>query len=814
VIDYQDLFEQLMLAETEQGVEDLLRKARYLTDDDSDVSDVWFPYGDTENNFATIGNQQSRATGALVEKIINSIDAMLMAACYQRKIDPKGPDAPHSMAEAAARFFRVRDGHLGRLAKEELRALAGEIHVVAVGDKKKPCYLIIDRGEGQTPAMFPDTFLSLTRTNKIEIPFVQGKFNAGGTGVLQFCGEKNYQLIVSRRHPGCPVDPEDQTRDLWGFTLVRRIPPTEVRRSSMYVYLAPGGQIPAFRADAIQVLPGESKRPNQPDAPYAVGLPYGTCIKLYEYEWSGSKSTATTEGRYELEQFLLACCLPFRITETREYRANTYHADITGGWIRATAEASESESRHLEEGFPAYGELNLGGIGRLPYQMAVYTKPVKKGHFPYGICFVINGQVHGRFSAEFVKSRLQFGYLTAEYGPLLVLIDCTAMNAKVREDFFMASRDRFRRNDAYREIERTVIEELRGHEGLQALNQQRRKAEVEQQQNKESPLEVFQQLLDADPTLAAVFSPGDRLSTTTGPSTSPTPFVGRKFPTFFRLKSPKEGGIKGCPLNRTCRVEFETDVMNDYFRRADCPGTVVIEPPNLLEGGSHLWNGRWAPRFRVPWDAEVGTLIPVTVSVSDVMHPTPFVCHFQLRADPEVLEDSPSGPPSRGTQRPSPNGRTSRPILAAPNYREVRKAEWENFHPAFTPYESIRVKSDGQGGYDYLVNLDSAFLLRELKQPKENGGQPVKLWFEWGLILAAMGMLNYDQRLERERAKKGEQDSEPTTGEEEEDRDLLEQINRACNGLAETIVPVTRLYRTLRENAEQGRETTEQSSES
>ncbi|GHO91553.1 hypothetical protein KSF_016010 [Reticulibacter mediterranei] len=794
--DYLDLFKQLMFAETEDGVEDILRECGYLTDN----LDVWLPFGGTENNFATIGNQQSDATGALVEKMINSIDAMLMAACYQRGIDPKGPEAPQSMAEATARFFRVRDGHLGRLSREELRALAEEIQIVAVGGKKNPCYLIVDKGEGQTPAMFPQTFLSLMRTNKIDIPFVQGKFNAGGTGVLQFCGQKNYQLIVSRRHPGCPTHQDDQTRDLWGFTLVRRLLPSGGRRSSMYVYLAPGGRVPSFRADTISVLPGKSAGINKPDASYVADLPYGTCIKLYNYRWRGS-GMATLDGRYDLEQFLLSCCLPFRITETREYRANYYSATVTGGWNRATAETDEGESRHLEDGFPAYGELNLGEIGVLPYQMAVFTKPIKKERFPHGICFVINGQVHGSFSPEFVKSRLKFDYLTDKYGALLVLVDCTAMNEKVREDFFMASRDRFRRNEVYREIEHTLIDELQNHPGLQTLNQQRRKAEVEQQQSEEGPAEVFQQLLKADPTLAAVFSPGDRLSTTTGPNPSPTPFVGRKFPNFFRLKSPKEGGTKGCPLNRTCRVEFETDVVNDYFKRADSPGNIVIDPPNLIEGGSHLWNGRFEAHFRVPWDAEVGTLIPVTVSVSDVMHPNPFVCHFQLRADPEVMEDQPSGSSSRSAQRPSPNGRTSRVVLSTPKFREVRKSEWEKYSPPFTPYESIRIKNDGQGGYDYLVNIDSAFLVRELKQPKENEGQPVKLWFIWGLILAAMGMLNHDQRLVRERAKLGKQDDDLTPS-EEGDRDLLEQVNLACNGLAETLIPVTRLYRNLRENSE------------
>ena len=40
-------------------------------------------------------------------------------------------------------------------------------------------------GEGQTPERMPDTFLSLTKSNKLRIPFVQGKFNMGGTGRLR-----------------------------------------------------------------------------------------------------------------------------------------------------------------------------------------------------------------------------------------------------------------------------------------------------------------------------------------------------------------------------------------------------------------------------------------------------------------------------------------------------------------------------------------------------------------------------------------------------------------------------------------------------
>jgi hypothetical protein len=721
-MNYAILFDQLKYAEDEDGVESILRDAGFLTDDPA----IWIPLGGIENNFAAIGNQQSDPTGAYVEKIINAIDAMLMAGSFAYGIDPESAQAPQSMTEAVDRFFGVKDGRLSNLTAREQQALADNIHVVAVGSKKEPSYLIIDRGEGQTPAKFPDTFLSLMRSNKIRIPFVQGKFNSGGTGVLQFCGEKNYQLIVSRRRPGCPVDPEDQTSDLWGFTIVRRLLPSGGRRSSMYVYLAPDGQVPFFKANAIRVLPGKSG-PNQPAPPYAIDLPYGTCIKLYNYRWR-AKSLATLEGRYELERFLQTSSLPFRLTETRDvFRGNYFSTTVTGGWTSATTETEDGESKKLEDGFPAYADLNLGGIGKLPYQIAVF-KPVKdEKRIPHGISFVVNGQVHGALPSDFVTRRLHFDYLVGKRGPLLVLVDCTAMNEHVREDFFMASRDRVRRNEVYALIEQKLAENLKDHPGLQELNQRRRQQELEQHLNEEAPLEVFQKLLNSDPTLSSLFGGGDRLVTQTGPGSAPS-FVGRKFPSFFRLKNPKEGQVKGCPIDRTCRVEFETDVVNDYFKRVDSPGELIIDPPNLLEH-SHLWNGRFETRFSVPWSAQIGDLVPVTVTVSDVTRSAaPFTCNFTLKVEPEAGEDSSSGPPGK-SQKPSPNGRQTRVTLAPPRPREVRKEEWEKHEPPFTKYDALRIKHDGQGGYDYFVNIDNAFLINELSRAKETDKPLIKFWF-------------------------------------------------------------------------------------
>src|SRR2546423_1407556 len=90
----------LMHADTEEEVITLLRKAGFWDD-----PKVWRLYSDYENNYNNIGNQQSRPDAALVEKIVNSVDARLMSECLVRGINPESSQAPQSIREAVARFF-------------------------------------------------------------------------------------------------------------------------------------------------------------------------------------------------------------------------------------------------------------------------------------------------------------------------------------------------------------------------------------------------------------------------------------------------------------------------------------------------------------------------------------------------------------------------------------------------------------------------------------------------------------------------------------------------------------------------------------
>jgi len=153
----------LISADTENDVIRLLCNARMW-----DEPAFWRNYGDYENNYNTIGNQQSSPDAALIEKVVNAIDARLMNECLVRGINPEGPTAPQSIQEAVAHFFdqgidSVRAGRIREWPMSKRTEVARNITVAATGAKAvsgRPCFTISDSGEGQTPATMPNTFLS------------------------------------------------------------------------------------------------------------------------------------------------------------------------------------------------------------------------------------------------------------------------------------------------------------------------------------------------------------------------------------------------------------------------------------------------------------------------------------------------------------------------------------------------------------------------------------------------------------------------------------------------------------------------------
>ena len=193
--ELKELCLSLLQADTEAEVIQILQSTGLWGD-----PTLWRYYGDREDNFSVIGNQQSRPEAALVEKVVNAVDAVLMNECWLTGISPENPGAPRSIHEAVALYFAGNAsrsetlGHIENWGDPRRTEVSRLITLVASGARAasdggaNPCFTISDAGEGQTPRSMPVTLLSLDKKNKLRIQFVQGKFNMGGTGVLQFCG--------------------------------------------------------------------------------------------------------------------------------------------------------------------------------------------------------------------------------------------------------------------------------------------------------------------------------------------------------------------------------------------------------------------------------------------------------------------------------------------------------------------------------------------------------------------------------------------------------------------------------------------------
>lgn len=737
----KELCHNLLVAETEEKVIEVLTEA-----DLWGQREVWRPYGDISNNRGVVGNQQSSPVAALVEKLVNSIDALLTSECRRKGIDPRSSQAPITMEEAIENLFEVKGGHIHSLDASARTVLAKKIQLIATGSKSEPNYLIIDDGEGQNPSEFPNTFLSLLRDNKTNIPFVQGKFNMGGTGVLQFTGKNSFQLILSRRQQD-----QDGADENWGFTIIRRIAPVPGQPHSLFVYLAPDSNILRFKSEYLMIYPG-----NYPSI-YSESMVAGTCIKLWNYKLPGRyKSIATLDLRYALERYLPDPALPVRIYERRTgYRAHSYDTTMSG-LFSVLADSPDQ----IEPGFDTGAPLDVPGVGQVSLRMVLLKEDVQEGRFPSGIFFNVNGQLHSELGKDFITRKTKLDYIADS---LIVLVDCTFLPAIVREDLFLTSRDRMRFCDEKVALEDSISEYLKDHQGLKDANARRRQTR-QSTVSEEETIKVLQSLVRLDPTLANLFGAGQKIKIPTGPLPDLEPYLGRKFPTYFHLaKEPKEGLVRRCPKNRSARIEFETDAENDYFSRSLDAGSIECKGIPIKKS-IHLWNGRVSVRFSIPSTCNVGDRFKVETFVIDVSRVQPFYSNFHIEIEPETIcQESIPVKPSRSG------------LIGVPKINEVYQNDWKKYN--FNEVSAVDIKHGQDDTLDVDINMDNIYLKNEIAKRRTLDPQLIRYWFKYGMFLLAMGML-YQQKYSQENSENKEEEID------------FSRISYASQGLAVTVIPV------------------------
>ena len=726
-MDNKILCLKLAYAESEKEVIKILKGTDYW-----DNKGAWTYYGGRENNFSTIGNQQSKADQALVEKLINSVDTTYLAESYKLKIDPESKDAPQSISDAMIKFFNIENGKLANLNALERTKLSENINLIATGSKTSPSYSIVDKGEGQLPEEMKNTLLSLDKSNKLRIPFVQGKFNMGGTGVFRFCGEKNLQLIISKRNPALL---NGQNKNEWGFTIVRRDDPRNNVRNSCYRYLAPNNSILKFQEDKLNLLPG--KYPNA----YTEPLPWGTFIKLYEYNIGPGLRTNILFDLYNRLSLLMPSLgLPIRLYERRSgYTGHTFETTLSGLTVRL----EEDKRENLEDGFPTSATITINGQNLKVLMFAFKRKQKEKYAKNEGVVFSINGQTHGFLTNSFfTRNSVQLGYIADS---VLVLIDCSEIAGRHREDLFMNSRDRLSEGKLKSSIESELADLLKNHKGLRELKERRRREDIEGKLEDSKPLaEVIENILKNSPTLSKLFIKGIRLPNPFNIKGSApiSQFEGKRFPYFFKLeKDFPHSDPKLCPINHKFRIKYKTDAVNDYLYRDNDPGKFSIKIGGIENQNFsiNLWNGTAALQVELPTGISVDDMLHFESEVIDVNKAEPLKDEFFVKIGKKTKYSGGGG----GIRRPptgDENGtEKSKDQLALPNIRLVKEEDWEKYN--FTKEHALKVIDSGEQGYDFYINIDNVHLLTEQKANTSIDHKLLSARYKYGMVLIGLAIL-------------------------------------------------------------------------
>lgn len=763
----------------------------------------WRPLDRRETNFNVTSNQASDGGKALTELMTNMVDAVLMKHAYQRGIDPKSPKAPQTMYEAVDKLIKpLHGGKLVNLDPNDpwLRDFASKNLVIGVtGAKNKkeglPCYTFADNGEGQRPEDFERTFLSLSEGNKKSIPFVQGKYNMGSSGVLGYCGRKWFKLIVSRRFDG---------ESPWGWTLMRRRPGDGMPIADYFVLT--NGSIPSFHADVLH--PFSKSDGNRYDG---LHLRTGTVVKLFDYQ-IGSKFLSFKGSREALNENLVETILPFRLLDFRQTPDKKRGGDRAEGidprpfygmeylLLRSHKEEERDESDGHEDDEVVAGEDRIF-VGKIedPEIGKIFISAIKlKRKLPdwlnktnNRVFHAVNGQV------QFKQTR---GYLTSCGFPALkdrvvLIIDASNLSFGAHNDVWKGDREHIRNTIVGERYTDLVTIQIKESEALKKLQQQVAAEEMERAAKSERN-DLFQKLVDADRNLAVLLTDRDpeiRLPSAGGKGGEDKgegKFQGKYSPSFLRIA--EKSKALGLPLNRRRPVAARTDAENGYLDRADNCGRLVV-PDNVAARFTisvQLHDGRLTV-YLEPLDGknEVGDRLTFKFGLQDPAMAGPVEDELTIEIlDEEKPQPNPKpktdrkqagggdGKNKKGDGSDAPTHGLPRHVLLTKDERVVGANKTQKWPDGFCEHDGGAIQDLGEEGLIYQINYDNTYHLRYRQQQRGDIAREVVT--EKYILGMRILMLGYEHALRAMRETSGEGMSE-----------FLDEFRRmAARGAASTVL--------------------------
>ena len=524
---------------------------------------------------------------------------------------------------------------------------------------------------------------------------------------------------------------------------------------------------------------------------------WGTLIKLYEYQIPRKSNILLKDGLlHRLDLILPDIALPIRLHECRKsYRGHkgSFANNLTGFRVRL----DDNKAENLEFD-PTSSSLRVAGQ---QFNATIYAFKKDKAETyrnDEGILFTVNGQTHGFISTDFFRRKsVGLSYLRDS---ILVVVDCSRISSRNREDLFMNSRDRLANCDLRRQIESQLESLLKNDPALKGLKERRRREEVESIVSEDKPLEqVLRKLISKSPNLCSLFLKGERLSNPFRPwhvEKSNESFNGKKHPTYFRFKGKDQNTslVRDAHLDQRCRIAFETDVECGYFSRDIDRGDfkLVYNDTEIVDDHVlNLQNGIANLTITLPEKCTRGDKLSYSAITIDRTLLNPFVNQFELSI---VGESNPSGgngrrrkPPGSnpGSDRENPSG------LNLPSIIEVSEEKWSHYTPAFDKFTAIRVMNAGEAGgedvYDFFVNMDNIYLQNHLKYEVRvdgEGANLVKAQFKYGLVLIGLALIK------PEAARKESANRNSPTDTSEDEISTEEIVERYSSAVAAVLIPV------------------------
>lgn len=683
-----------------------------------DSPNYWKPYGANFNNAGTFENQQSSPENALVEKLTNSIDAILMKECMVRGIDPKDKtdaNVPQTINAATKLFFNVDNGKWENIIASDRNKIAQDIQIILTEDRKTPNVAIYDNGEGQNPSNFENTFLSIARGNKNDVPFVQGKYNMGSTGSLVFCGEKHrYQMIISRRNPNL-----NDSDGLIGFTLVRR-------------HILTPEEEPKYKLTWYEYLVIEDKIPSINETTLDLGLnktlfSSGSVVILYSYQLT-RPSDATLDLWRELNPLLFETALPILIYENRGFGGHSSTKPMLGNRTRLALDSNE----HIE--FQKSFQINVFN-SNIPIQVYIFNRKTKNTEFILGksVIYTLNGQTQGSETKSFISQDLGFRNLR-EY--MLVCVDCSQIGTTARQELFMASRDRLKQGKFYTELRQSIIDLLSNDTHLRQKEQEYKgRAFKETGEDKDMVQSLFSKL-KSNQDIKKMFSGNNgAFSFFTKKVKRPVPPEQHKdekkkeskklkrYPTILKIKGfekSSEDFVKVIRKGGKGKIILETDVENTFLSRSDDAGSIEITTLDFGKhggnGGGHHLPSEDSTKLRVQFsgpcegemevmiepreEAEVGDSIPLSIKMISSAGEHEVIAFIKI--------DNEAAPTKKPKEKTVEEPELSLPKLTrvVQNSDDPNQAKWTDYDMTSDTIVKTQINSNG-AIEEVLINMDS-----------------------------------------------------------------------------------------------------------